>query len=387
MAVDLSRVGLEGLETGQRILNSEAARASQALDDQIKLTEYEDAQAAEALDQQVMANTLSIARGEGVNIQDPSNTPESFSRFMEIAAGQYAAAGAPKRATDMLASAIDYQSKSAEIQSKAESRQKTRLDNITKAANYFWEGLADIGNDEELQLFWDNLPPEVVETVGPDQVAKLKTVPYSPDFTNLARAKALTTAQQATLELSAQGHRRADRVAADAAEFRRISLQISRERVKESARANDIREKTSGATGGGASKPDERHAMRAIILQNVKALPMGESPKEDSPMLQAAIEDAIGRAKQIFRDTPGISMPEAMQRAVMEAEQAGDFVTFKGSKPGDYYTRYERRGGKKSPLPLPTGSVEEVKSSLIPGRYYQIDGLGSKRWNGSSFDK
>ena len=129
MAVDLSRVGLEGIETGQRTLTAIANRESQALKDQIELGEYQQTQADLELDRIAVGNAKRIMAGEGREIGTENTTEDDMARFLALTGGQLASAGAPKRGKEMMEASLDLIKKRGDINKQEHEQVKTQLDN------------------------------------------------------------------------------------------------------------------------------------------------------------------------------------------------------------------------------------------------------------------
>lgn len=394
MAVDLSRVGLEGIETGQRTLNSIAARKSQEVADSIAMAEEGRKRDELALDQMATQQAGKIMLGEGVDITSPEASEEDMARFMAITGSKLMSAGAPKRGKEMVEGALDLIKKRADINKSHDDAQQTRLENIEKAGKFMYEMLADSENESEYKFNLANLPEEVINILGPENVEQLRQAPWSPEMQAFLKDKALSTYQQATLALQAQNAKRLDQLAADAAFASREANAVAWARHRESVRANAVREKAGGDKIAVAPTTDELKAAKAAILQNVEGLEFSSDMKEDPVQLQAAMADIVGSAKQMLKQNQGLSFADAVNRAVLEADAAGDFVTIRNYRDfglfqteGTKSTTYKRQGrSKENAIPLPTGTPDEVRGQLKTGRYYKTK-AGVLKWNGSEFEE
>lgn len=381
MPVDLSRIGLEGIETAQRTLNSMANR--DALASQTAIAEAEEARVAEdrEIDKWAAGALDSIGKGNGVptdggiSLGEVSDDPAAvFSAIGE----RYLRAGATKRGKEFIEGGIELQKKIVDADKAKDDQAKVRLDNMIVAGKHVWEGLGDVENDNELKLFWAQLPDSIKEILGPDNMAQLESIPYSPDWINMAKAKALSTYQQATLAMTERGQTRADENAkASAARYKALE-ELGRANLEERRRENARKEKVSGPNISTAPTASERDTAFSSILNNVKVLG-GVKPDKDTPeriALDNMTDNIVGRAKVIIADGKGLTFPEAIEQAVGEAELAGDFAILEpaedgffgfGSKPAKI--GYKPKGkNAESAIPIRPGMS---KADLIPGRYYK----------------
>lgn len=393
MAVDLSRMGLEGIETGQRTLNSIATRRSQEVQDSIAMAEEARKNDELALDQLATQQASKIMLGEGVDITSPDASEDDMAKFMALTGSRLMSAGAPKRGKEMVEGALDLVKKRADINKAHDDAQQTRLENMEKAGKFMYEMLADSENESEYKFNLANLPEEIVNILGPENVEQLRQSPWSPEMQAFLKDKALSTYQQATLAMQAQNFRRLDQRAADAAFASREAIAIAWARHKESVRANAVKEKAGGSKIATAPTTDERRAAKAAILQNVEGLEFTSDMKEDDPQLQAAIDDIVGSAKQLLNQNQGLSFADAVNRAVLEADAAGDFTTIRNFRDfglfqteGKKTTTYKRKGAtKQTAMDLPSGTADVVRGQLKTGRYYKTK-AGVLMWNGSEFE-
>lgn len=97
MPVDLSRIGLEGIETAQRTLNAIEARKASQVAREVEMGKFQREEADRQLDELALNNARSIAEGRGIDLSDPNTSAEDLGEFLGLASEQYFAAGAPKR--------------------------------------------------------------------------------------------------------------------------------------------------------------------------------------------------------------------------------------------------------------------------------------------------
>lgn len=399
MPVDLSRIGLEGIETAQRTMNSIAARKSQEIEDFVKLGTYEREEQDRAIDEAALNNAMAIAEGRGVDISSAAATPEDFGEFFDTLGTQYLKAGAAKRGKEFIEAGIDYRKKSAEVDAADDEAAQTRLENMKFAADWVAQNIGE--NDSEYQLFLSNLQnPDnpVAEILGRDNIEVLNKSEWTPELSNYFRSKALSIKDQATLELTARSHNRMERSLDNTERYRSALLELSNARLEEQRRANELRNKESGPDVGKAATNAEIGTAKSAILNTVKGLE-GVAPEKGTPE-EAALghmaEDVAARAKVIVAENKGLTYAEAVNQAVSEAETAGDFSIIEtrtkrafGILPDSVARKgaYQKRGrSPENPINLPTGDEKSVRKRLVKGRYYQTP-MGVLKWNGSSFDQ
>lgn len=397
MPVDMSRFGLEGIETAQRTLNSEAARESQRIQDFIKMGEFENTEQDRAIDEQALNNAMEIAKGNGLTLEGPEASAEDFGQFFDTLGTQYLKAGAAKRGTEMITAGMEYRKKAADVDKADDDANKVRLDNMITAGDWVARNIGE--NESEFKLFLSQLDDPgnpVAAILGPENVQALNNAEWSPDLANFFRSKALSIKDQATLELTAQGHRRQEQANEDTEAYRSALLELNRANLEERRRENARKEKVEGTDVGKAATNAEIGSAKSIIINNVKAL-NGTAPEEGTPAetaLNNMAEDIVGRAKIILSENKGVTFDEAVNQAVGESEAAGDFSILEDRTerfllPDKVTQRpaYQKKGRTaENPIQLPTGEPAVVRKKLVKGRYYTTP-MGVLKWNGSSFDQ
>lgn len=400
MPVDLSRVGLEGIETAQRTLNSIAARESQAQQDALAMRKAELEEQDRALDQLAMQNTMSILEGRGINVNDPTATTEDFGELFDTLGTQYLKAGAPKRGKEFIEAGIDYRKKQSDIDKAEDDQEKVRLDNMITAGSWVAQNIGE--NESEYALFLAQLEdPEnpVGGILGADNVKVLKETPWSPDLVNFFKSKAISIKDQAQLALTERGHRRQEQSLANTESYRKSLLQINQANLDERRRENARKEKVGGNKIDKAPTGDERKTAQRALVTTIKALD-GVMPEDGTPEYEAVLhmtDDVVGRAKTILAENKGLTFPEAVEQAVAESEAAGDFSILEKPieswMPFGFGDSVEKRGSYKrkgttadNPIPLPQGDATTVRKKLVKGRFYNTP-MGALKWNGTSFDQ
>jgi len=385
MPVNLSRIGLEGIETAQRTLNSMAQR--EALASQTAIAEAEEERKAEdrAIDQWAAGALDSIGKGDGLPKGSGGNSliavddDDPASVFGAI--GQrYFRAGAPKRGKEFIEGGMKLRKDQFDIDKGRDEQSKIRLSNMIAAGDWVARNIGE--NENEYALFLGQLDDPnnpIAKIIGEDNIAALKSTEWSPDLANYFRAKALSVKDQATLALTERGQDRADRNLS-MAEKRFAALgEIARANLEERKKENTRKDKADGPNVGKAPTNDERDTAFSSILNSIKALG-GIKPAKDTPeriALDNMTDDIVGRAKIITTENKGLTFPEAVEQAVAEADAAGDFGILEKVEEGFFFDTktktpsYKRKGTAKNPLPLP-----KTRAALIPGRYY-VDANGT----------
>ena len=383
MPVDLSMVGLRGIEAGQNTLSAIANR--EALQSQTAIAQgtFDREQADLELQRAAVAKIKGIMAGEGTDFSSGNVSETDMSKFMLRTGAEIAAAGAPERGSKLMEAGLDLRKKQGEIDKQAFDQDKVKLDNIITAANYVANGVADVRNDSELQFFWDTLDPAIAENIGPEKLEVLKSVPYSPDWIAAMKDQSMTAKEQATLDMAQQGQTRADRSEENTRIFREATLNIAKQRADAADRRQAAVDKAGGVNISAPISPSERLTVESTLKNQ-----LGGTFNSDA--LFAATDDIAGEARRIVADTQGITFPEAVQRAVMRAVNAGELghLAEEEIEGKDVITRrYKPRGRTPdNALSMPIGdTIEQVQPKLIKGRYYNTP-AGTLKWNGSTFD-
>jgi hypothetical protein len=396
MPVDLSRIGLEGIETAQRTLNSMAQR--EALASQTEIAEAEEARKVEdrEIDQWAAGALDSIGKGSGLPAGGSNSLVSSDSddpaAVFDAIGQRYLRAGAPKRGKEFIEGGMELRKKQFDIDKGRDDQAQTRLKNMLSASDWVARNIGE--NENEYALFLRQLEDPnnpVAKILGEENVTALKNTPWSPDLANYFRTKALSIKDQAQLSLTERGQNRADRNA-DIAQARYKALEeLGRANLEERRRENARKEKADGPDVSSAPTEPQRKAAISAIVNNVKFFdgitPPEPSKGEEGTPERAALEnmatDIVGRAKIIVSENKGLTFDQAIEQAVAEADAAGDFSILEpaeegfnifgidtgiGGKPA--VTGYKRKGTRPdNPIPLPAD-----KSKWVKGRYYMKNG-------------
>lgn len=399
MPVDLSRIGLEGIETAQRTLNSMQARESAAIEDMVKLGTYQQKEKELALDQWASQELSNIAVGDGSTTSGVVNDDTDFADLFDRIGSRYIAGGAPKRGVEMIEAGMKLRSDRADLEKTGYDTDKVRLENISKTADWVANNIGD--NESEFKLFLSQLDNPnnafIRNNIGEENIEVLKNTPWSPDLANFFKSKAISIKDQANLGLAERRALNAEKATANSARIAEANLQIAEARAREQKRTNDLREREMGSNVGKPSTNAEIATAKSVILNTVKALEGADiESAELKPSIDHMAETVAGRAKVIVSENKGITYAEAVEQAVMESEAAGDFASIEvatsrlfGLLPDKKETKadYKRnRYNRDKPATLPKGDPKTVASKLVRGQFYQTP-MGVLRWNGTDFDE
>lgn len=410
MAANISQGILPGLQVADQLRTSRVARESQAQADMIKLSEFERTQRDEQIDRAVAAQALSevgsIARGDGRQTSgdlvgddfDPVN-------FMSRMGQRYMAAGAPKRGKEFLAASIDAADKMSQMSKRAQDEQKSRLETISKAADYMYNALGSAESDNEYRHIFNEIPQDIAQILGDENVETLRNMEWSPDLQNYLRSRALSTKQQADIAIAEGRLFNAETATENARRIGEANTAINEARLREQRLERERKEKETGPKAYTAPTSAQLTSVKDKLRVSVRALENISWDAKGFPTdanvansFDAMAQDIASDAQRILAENPGVqTFAEAVDQAIFEAEANGDFQVIEAvtrpwflpdvpQQPGGY--KRQPRPGKsiESPLELPTGSEADIARSLKKGYFYDTP-IGPLRWNGTSFDE
>ncbi len=278
---------------------------------------------------------------------------------------------------------IEYYANIAKAENDRANDQINRAEKFIKIADFMYENLADVTDQQQQDQFFDSLPDDVVNTLGPENVQKMRNMPFDENVIQHYRDKALSTKDTYMLNLQAERNQlTADRDAAMALD-RKARAQIAEQQRRDRAAAAAAKTKGAGANAMVVAQPNEvKQATTKIVADVYKgAMPRAGSP--DRVMLESAAGSIATEAKQMAKDNPGLTYDQALSRVV--ALRRGDFIptekqmryTFLGmpvsptfKEPGPI--KYQPRGESKE-RPIVLKSQAEA-GKLVPGRWYSFNG-------------
>lgn len=375
MPVDLSRVGLEGIETAQRTLNSIANRDIAYATEQREAEDFQYKEAQKQIELQAFENAKTLLGGGSVSSADPEGAGGgNVGAFLEKWGILAAEAGAPTRGVELIKEGIDVRKKLADIEKGKDDQTQTRLENISMVADYVATNIG--ANENEFQHFIADLEskPELVAIFGPDNLEMLKQQKWSPALANFYRDKAISTKDRATFDLSALRIQQTERSMENTEAYRASQSFIGKENLRLREAEQKARVKSDGPKILASPKTADLDAARNLIVSKVFG---GNTPAEGAGLdtLIVMTQDIASRANQLVTQQKGWDYSTALNRAMAEAEANGDLVaktteTLFGFGPDKTTTKYKPRGRTEAdPLPIPKDA-----SKLIPGRFYKSNG-------------
>lgn len=389
MAVDLSRIGLEGIETGQATLNAISARATEDMQRRAGEFELQTAQREQALDLEAAAKLIAISRGDSVppDILRAEGVDEGFdSRTapLDVLADVYMKGGSPKKGMDFLKAASEIEKREDEIKSAQFTRRKTSIETYAKTASLVGQMLGNAQNQSE----WDyglaqlGQNPEIIEVLGEENYAKLQEIGYDPDVVKYVGEQAMTQYQRASMDATATNRARlADNADARLRNSERM-VQISQQRADDAARAQALKgPKAKEGKSAEVPSKQETDAVQSALVQEVFG---GKPPATESKVaIKAGAYSIASRAKQILKQDQSLDWETAVNRAILESKangewDAGEDNLIMPDKPAAF-----RSKGGKADTPL---SVPPDPTSLRKGMFYSLPDGRVGKFNGTGFD-
>lgn len=399
MAVDLSMVGLRGLEQARQTLNDQAARGLVEQQTREQKIENDLAEKENEIQQQALDYLNGIATGRvkpsdsdmlGDSDFDSQATP------LERIGRRMIDMGAVNRGAEYLKAGIDIRKKEDEMLTAKETREKTRLDNIISTASIVSKTIGVARNESEWRYGLAQLKkmPDVVKILGEDQFAALEGMEFDPDVVKYFNDQAMTAKERADLDLRAMGEQRQQRAAIELAEYRNSLLDINNANLDERRRENDLKRKEGGAKADTGPTEAQVKSAKAAVANVVFQGKIPPKESQEYVAFEAGAQSIAARAQAMVRENKGLTWNEAVQRATTESQAAGDWSTLKVLMDHKFLgVRYrqttEERGRQfkdRGSNPLDAIPMPASKNQLKTGAYY-ITSRGIAKWNGSAFEK
>lgn len=383
MPVDLSRVGLEGLESySTRQYQEASSKHLSALADQQQY-ETQKAQRLQELDEQASQMLTSVAQRKNTgNIMDGVEEDESSAAPLERIAEIYLKGGAPEQGMEYLSKASNIRKQESDIESEEVNRRQNRLETILKGADIVGRVLGGAQNEDE----WAQGLKEVEEAgvIEPELMEKLKNQPFDPDVAAYFKDRAISAAQQATLDMQMNNFDQRERFNAIRAAQAERRAAATAARVKEQKRHNLAMEKNAGGNGAASAPSAPELASVHTALKN--SIYKGVAT-DDNEAFNSAAQFVAAKAKELVKQNKALDWDTAVQQATMIAQNSGAFTVDEGDegflgmgkrpKSVDF-----QRSGKTLDMAIPLPSN---KSQLSKGKYY-ITARGRAKWNGTAFE-
>lgn len=368
---------------GVQLLNQEKVQQEQLQMDRIAMG-MEQAKAAHEqkeaeLDELAGQEFYDIATGNRQTGPTGDGGVEDAAGALERMANTYFQGGSPKKGIDALESANKLRKESRLAMEAEMSAKKTAMQLQLAQTDLTFRVLGNVqpGDVDSWNRGIDEL--EQSGTFAPEEIASLRQLDPDPEAIQMLRDQAISAKDQATLQLREMDNesRQVDRDNR-AAERRRANA-IAEGKLRETARHNEVMEKQGGKDAATAPTAAERATVEAVVINEVFG---GKIPKGKSESaLLAGVASIASRAKQLVKETRGLSWDAAVTQAVVESQAAGDWNTEDDSWFGEDTRTFDGKG--KTPetaMPIP----ESQKDRKV-GRYYIMSDGTPAKWNGSNF--
>lgn len=393
MPVDLSKMGLEGIESYHSQMESMARTNSMNVNAQAQQAEIE----ANARMQQ-LNDLASQAIRDGASRRNlgTSEDPEaaaahtrSLADPIETVADVFLQNGAVETAADLLGKASEIRKRESDIDNDKITAQQNRLENILKGADIAGRYLGTAKNESE----WRRGLEVVREsgTIEPEFMDQLEALPFNENLPAYFADQAMSAAESARLEIQTLNldARERDLAARNSRGERQIRLQ--EQRLAETQRLRRLAEKNSGkVTAAGAPS---KVAVEGVTT-TLKATVFADMEDVDDTTIDATAQYVTSKAQQIVKENKAISWDVAVQQAITQAKAAGVLQTFDVNRD---FGLFSVKTGKKVKVDLEgkapetavqppiTGAGKVDPTKLKRGTYYKLPNGEVGKWNGKGF--
>lgn len=382
MPVDLSKIGLEGLESYQsRMESASRTTYNEALANKTNV-EVAAAERQQALADEASAALNDIAMGKkrtsGV---DPGSVETmSGADVLETTAQVFARGGAPETAMEMFSKAAEIRKKENDIDNDKVLAEQRRLENIIKGADVVGRYLGKARNQSEWNFGIKKLQEQGI--MEPELIQQLAQMPFDEDVAAYFADQAISNSDQAKLDMDKLTQDRLQRqgdIEATQAQ-QRITLQAARD--AETRRHNLQIEKASGNKSGGAAAPNKAEVDSAGAALRSAGVFKGLVAGEEGEDFNTAADYIASNAKALIQTNKSLDWQTAVQRSILMAQTQGMFSTTEGEGKllGIFGSETPPKAKFEGPLPMP-----KTKAEMQPGKIY-ITSRGRAKWNGSVFE-
>lgn len=376
-------------QVGFGIAGDQAYQQSQLNDQQMQMNSLaigqaqradEQAQADQDLDQQArqMMSKISLGQGSTPTADPSSNTADSMHSAFLQTAQKLIQLGAPKLA-------MEYYKNGATIgkdeQAAATSKikdQQTAAETLLKQSDILGRTLGSATTQEE----WNQGQQQLAQSGAftPEQLATFQKIPYHPAAVQHLADQSMSVKDKAQMTLLSGNQQLTQQRDSVDAQYKATSLALERARLEETKRRNTIDEKT-GKAATAPTGPQIKSVKSAIINQIFD----GKEPPDDTA-LEAGAQDIASRAQTLVQGNKGLTWQTAVNRAVTESNNSGDWDIHKGGWFSDESAKFNGMGKTiEDALPLPTEGNKIDASALKKGRWYMtVQGRG--QWDGTNFN-
>lgn len=378
-------------QIGFGIAGDQAYQQSQLNDQQMQMNSLSISQAQRAdqqqqedqqLDQQArqIMSKISLGQPTSTGQAGGQNTADNMQSAFTQTAQKLMNLGAPKMAMEYYKNgAIIGKDEQALTSSKIKD-QNTAAETLLKQSDMLGRTLGSAQNQDEWNQGLQQLQNSGAFT--PEQLQTFQKIPYHPAAVQHLADASISVKDKAQMTLLAGNQQLTQQRDAIDAQYKATRLSLQRAQLDEAKRKTDLAEKT-GKAATAPTGPQVKSVQAAIVNQIFDG-----KPPTDTDALEAGAQDIASRAQTLVQQNKGLTWQTAVNRAVAESNNAGDWDIHKGGMmPWDNdSTKFNGMG--KTPddaLPLPTDGNKVDASSLKKGRWY-ITTQGRGQWDGTNFN-
>jgi hypothetical protein len=389
MPVDLSKVGLEGIESYYSQMESAARTRKLDSSTQAEQAEIEQAERMQQLGEEAARALDDVANRRKTPADDAEaagEDMESLADPLEIMGRTFARGGAVKQAAEFLSKASEIRKRESDIKDGEVTRQQNRLENIIKGADIVGRKLGGAQNDDE----WNQGLKEVeaAGVIEPHLMEQLKSVGYDPDTAAYFRDQAVSAAQKATLDMQQQGLEQRDRHYTVSARNAAARLELAQRAQRELEKHRAAQEKAAGNKAPGSIVPTAQDIKSAeTVLRGSAFQSVDLADAQNKADLASASQYVASQAKALLRNNKALDWETALQQAAITAQQSGIFKTTPGTDGifGTGILADKKRVEVVTPAPLPVKNKKVDTTQLKKGTIY-MTARGRARWNGTAFE-
>lgn len=373
-------------QVGFGIGGDQAYQQSQQNDQQLQMNALTIQQKQQEVDQQqqdadianqaktIMSN-IALGKGGVGAPQSQGNTAASMQDAFLQTGSKLMQLGAPKMAMEYYKNAATIGKNEQDVATSRTKQQESAAETLLKQSDIIAQKLGSATTPEE----WNQGVHELAQSGAfqPQQVQMFQNMPFHPATAAHLREASLSVKDKAQLDILQSNQQLRQAQMQSDRDFKATRLAIDQAKLEEDKRYHDLNKKTGAAATAPTS--EQVKSVKASIIQNVFN---GKAPNDDD-VLNAGAFDIASRAQQLVKNNKGLSWQTAVNRAVMDSDQAGDWEVHKGGWFSDDSVKFTGVG--KTPddaMPLPQNPTA---TDLKKGRWY-ITAKGRGQWDGQNFN-
>jgi len=326
MAVDLSRVGLEGIDSFYRNEVAQQSIAASKMQAAAQQFELQQEQKTQALGDQASKLLNDIALGKGSSGKTSQGEIESNAEPLEMVGDIFMRGGAPEKGMDYLKGAMDIRKGEADLKNAEMVQRQNKLENIIKVGGIVGSTASTVKNQSEWEFTVDTWGEQ--ELLEPDQIQALREMPW--ESAAFFAEQGISAKDKATMDMAQANQERLQFNADRSADNSRRLADLAEARDAETVRRNIVMEK-AGGKGSIVAPPNSEafKSAKATLLAGVFKDADIDTNERD---LNALTHYIANQVEQMVRDNKAISRNTATQRAIIMAEQSGVFETYNLSR-------------------------------------------------------